>query len=194
MATTIDSNSLNMPNGAEIANGAEIRALRWSSTTNITSEVNMSNSSEYDMGCSVVMPPAVGADSVYLLWAQCVFDDTNNGTNGAGLCFWVSQDGQSEWIHRQGDHSTYDSFGGDRYRMLTMTDIDLPNNPSSGGGNLGSSSPNVSAGKVREYRLYASGHNSNMRGCCGVGGQDKSRAQLIVCELSGGFIASGYGN
>ena len=193
MATTIDSNTLNFPNGAEIARGAEIRAIRWSHTTNRTSGPNMTNSSEYYMECEVTMPPAVGSDSVYLMWGQCVFDDTNSSTNGIGLCFWVEQDGQSEWIHRAGDHSTYDSGGGDRYRHAVMTDLDLPNDPTTGGGNFGSSM-SVTAGKVRKYRLYANAHNSNMRGCAGVGGQDRSRAQLIVCELSGGFIAPGYGN
>lgn len=194
MATTIDSNSLNLPGGGEIANGAEIRAIRWSHTTNRTSGPNMTNSSEYYMECEVTMPPAVGSDSVYLMWGQCNFDDTNSSTNGFGLCFWVEQDGSSEWIHRAGDHSTYDSFGGDRYRHGIITDLDLPNDPTSGGGNLGSSSPNVSAGKIRKYRLYASAHNSNLNSLCGVGGQDRSRAQLVVCELSGGFLASGYGD
>ncbi len=193
MATTIDNNSLNFSNGGEVLNGAELRAIRWSHTTNLTSEVTMSNSSEYYMSCEVTMPPAVGSDSIYLLWAQCVFDDTNSNTNGMGLCFWVEQDGNSEWIHRAGDHSTYDSYGGDRYRHGICTELDLPNDPTSGGGNFGQS-PNVSAGKIRKYRLYANAHNSNLRGLCGVGGQDRSRAQLIVCELSRGFVASGYGD
>ena len=193
MATTIDGNSLNLPGGGEIANGAEIRAIRLSHTTNNTGNVNMTNQSEYDMGCEITMPPAVGSDSIYLLWGQCVFDDTNQATNGFGLCFWVDQDGQQEWIHRAGDHSTYDNAGGDRYRHGVATELDLPNNPSTGGGNFGAS-PNVSAGKVRKYRLYANAHNSNLNAKCGVGGQSNSRAQLVVVELSGGFIASGYGN
>ena len=99
MATTIDSNSLNLPGGGEITRGAEIRAIRWSHTTNITSGVNMSNSHEYYMNCEVTMPPAVDSNSIYLLWGQCVFDDTNSSTNGFGLAFWVEQDGSSEWIH-----------------------------------------------------------------------------------------------
>lgn len=193
MATTIDSNSLNFPSGAEITTGAEIRAIRWSNTTNVTNQVTMSSQDEYYMNCEVTMPPAVGSDSIYLMFGQCVFDDTNSSTNGFGLAFWVEQDGSSEWIHRAGDHSTYDNRGGDRYRHGICTELDLPNDPSSGGGNFGNS-PNVSAGKIRKYRLYASAHNSNLRGCCGVGGQDRSRAQIIVCELSGGFIVPGYGN
>ena len=193
MATSISGTNLTFPSGGSITGGGELRSIRWSHPGNITTAVYMNSQSEYYMNCEVTMPPAVGADSIYLIWGQCVFDDTNSSTNGAGLCIWVEQDGSSEWIHRQGDHSTYDSIGGDRYRFCTTTELDLPNDPTTGGGNYGSSY-NVSAGKVRKYRLYAHGHNSNMIGCCGVGGQDKSRAQIIVAELSGGFIVPGYGN
>ena len=193
MATTIDSNSINFPNGAELTRGAEIRALRWTHTANLGTAITMNNQNEFLMpGMEVTMPPAVDSDSVYLLLGHCVFDDTNSNTNGIGLCFWVQQDGNSEWCLRQGDHSSYDSIGGDRYRHVVAEELDLCNNVTGGGGNFGNSMT-VSAGKVRKYRLYAQAHNSNMIGMCGVGGQQESRAQLIVMELNGKMIASGYG-
>lgn len=193
MATTIDGDSINFSNGAELTKGAEIRALRWTHTVNATTVVQMNSQNEVLLpGLEVTMPPAVDSDSVYLLLGHAVFDDTNSNTNGIGLCFWVEQDGQSEWNLRQGDHSSYDSIGGDRYRHVVAEELDLCNNVTGGGGNFGNSM-SVSAGKVRKYRLYASAHNSNMWGMCGVGGQQESRGQLIVMELNGKMIASGYG-
>ena len=192
MATSISGTDLTFPSGGSITGGGELRSIRWSHPGNITSPVYMNSQAEYYMNCEVTMPPAVGADSIYLIWGQCVFDDTNSNTNGIGLCYWVEQDGQSEWILRQGDHSSYDSIGGDRYRHVVAEELDLCNNVTGGGGNFGNSM-GVSAGKVRKYRLYASAHNSNMWGMCGVGGQQESRGQLIVMELNGKMIASGHG-
>ena len=192
MALTLTQGGMTFPDASQLLGAGSIVAVRWS--YNHTRNIGDPGSSGGHVGPHVTMPPTKDSGSRYLVLGQSHWNDTNQNTAGGGLAIWTNVQGiSSYWCYKAGHHAKYDSIGSDRYRFCTTTELDLPNDPTTGGGNYGSSY-NVSAGKVRKYRLYAHGHNSNMIGCCGVGGQDKSRAQIIVAELSAGFIVPGYGN
>lgn len=196
MATTLTADGVQFPSGVELTKGGAPRSIRWTSTTSAT-QVSQAAGDVY-MGLEVIMPPAVDSNSVYLIWAKTNFDDSNQDTRGCGLSIWVEQDngnGNSQWVGRQGYHASYTNGGRDYYMHQHYTILDMCGGPASGGGGAWGSSPTVSAGAQRRYRVYNLQNNSNMISNVNyVTAQEDASGMLVVVELDGGsLLVPSYG-
>ena len=191
MALILGPNGLTMANGAEITKGGQPRSLRFTSCQDNVSQTGAGQSADTYLNLELTMPAAVDNDSIYLLYGQSNFDDNNGSTRGVGLSFWVEQNGQSEWVGRQGYHCHYESNSGDRYYNQHYWCMD---NKWGDATNYGNSIRPI-AGTTRKYRMYYLANNSNMIGNCNYITAQAGPSGFFMCmELDGNsLMVSNYG-